>query len=187
MRFLADACALIVFHGYGGQAMTEAGKEAMSTGDVFVSAITVWEITRRIALGKLARPAPPGFNGTMSAWLHHAGYRMLPLTWEVSERANAMPMHHQDPMDRMLIAAAFDAGLVIVTEDQISLVMGSRPSGSAPTPALSSYIRDRAWLDSRPPVSICKQPEPPFPREFNSGRLVSGLTRPASQLSRRKK
>jgi PIN domain nuclease of toxin-antitoxin system len=119
VSLLADACALIVFHGYAGQTMSHAGKAAISAGDVFVSPITVWEITRKVATGKLERPAPPGFNGTLSEWLRQAGYRILPLTWEVCERANALPMHHKDPMDRMLIAAALDRGLTIVTDDTV--------------------------------------------------------------------
>ena len=119
MSLLADACALIVFHGYHGQTMTEAGKAAMRSGDVFVCPITVWEITRKIALGKLERPAPPGFNGSLSAWLHDAGYRVLPMTWEASERANALPMHHKDPMDRMLIALTLDRGMTVITDDDV--------------------------------------------------------------------
>lgn len=119
MSLLADACALIVFHGYSGQTMSDAGKAAMRSGDVFVCPITVWEITRKIALGKLERPAPPGFNGSISAWLHDAGYRVLPMTWEASERANALPMHHGDPMDRMLIALALDRGMTVITDDDV--------------------------------------------------------------------
>jgi hypothetical protein len=41
LNFLADACALIVFHGYGGQTMSDAGMSAMSQGEVFVSPMTV--------------------------------------------------------------------------------------------------------------------------------------------------
>jgi PIN domain nuclease of toxin-antitoxin system len=119
VTLLADACALIVFHGYGGQTMSSVGKTAISTGDVFVSPITVWEITRKIALGKLERPAPPGFNGSLSEWLRQAGYRILPLTWDACERANALPMHHKDPMDRMLIAAALDRGMTVITDDDV--------------------------------------------------------------------
>jgi PIN domain nuclease of toxin-antitoxin system len=119
VTLLADTCALIVFHGYGGQTMSSAGKAAISTGDVFVSPITVWEITRKIALGKLERPAPPGFNGSLSEWLRQAGYRILPLTWDTCDRANALPMHHKDPMDRMLIAAALDRGMTVITDDDI--------------------------------------------------------------------
>ena len=90
--------------------MSEAGKAAMSAGDVFVCPITVWEISRKIALGTLARPAPPGFNGSLSAWLRQVGYRILPMTWEACELATALPLHHKDPMDRMLIAAGARSG-----------------------------------------------------------------------------
>jgi PIN domain nuclease of toxin-antitoxin system len=117
--FLADACALIVFHGYGGQSMSDGGKRAMGHGDVFVSPITVWEIARKVALGKLPRPTPPGFNGSLSEWLRQAGYRVIPLSWDDCERANALPMHHKDPMDRMLIASALDRAMTVITDDDV--------------------------------------------------------------------
>jgi PIN domain nuclease of toxin-antitoxin system len=119
LNFLAEACALIAFHGYGGQTMSAAGRKAMAEGDIAVSPITVWEISRKIALGKLERPAPPGFNGSLSEWLRQAGYRMLPMTWDASERANALPMHHKDPIDRILIASALEKKLTIVADDEI--------------------------------------------------------------------
>ncbi|MSO99703.1 MAG: PIN domain-containing protein [Acetobacteraceae bacterium] len=119
MTFIADACALIVFHGYGGQTMSEAGKLAMSHGDVFVSPITLWEISRKVAMGKLERPAPPGFNGSLAEWLRQAGYRVMPLSWDDCERANGLPYHHKDPMDRMLIATALDRGLTIISDGDL--------------------------------------------------------------------
>jgi PIN domain nuclease of toxin-antitoxin system len=119
VTLIADACALIVFHGFGGQTMSSAGKAAMIGGDVFVCPITVWEISRKIALGKLDRPAPPGFNGSFSEWLRRAGYRILPMTWDACERANALPAHHKDPMDRMLIALALDRGMTVITDDEM--------------------------------------------------------------------
>jgi PIN domain nuclease of toxin-antitoxin system len=116
---LADACALIVFHGYGGAGMSAEGRQAMEAGDVHVCAITVWEITRKVALGKLARPMPAGFAGSFSAWLDQAGYRPIPLDWRTAEAANALPDHHKDPMDRMLIALARDRGMTIITNDAV--------------------------------------------------------------------
>jgi PIN domain nuclease of toxin-antitoxin system len=92
---------------------------AIGAGNVFVSPITVWEITRKIALGKLECPAPPGFGGSLSEWLRRAGYRILPLTWDACERANALPMYHKDPMDRMLIAAALERGMTVITDNEI--------------------------------------------------------------------
>jgi len=119
LNFLADACALIVFHGYGGQTMSEVGKVAMSRGDVFVSPMTVWEISRKVALGKLARPAPPGFNGSLAEWLRQVGYRVMPLSWDDCERANGLPMHHKDPTDRMLIATALNRAMTVITDDDV--------------------------------------------------------------------
>lgn len=114
---IADACAIIAFHGYGGETMSQAGTTAMATGDVLVSPITVWEITRKMAIGKLSLPAAPGFKGSLARWLWDVGYRPLPLSWDIAERANSLPNHHKDPMDRMLIAAALDQGMTIITDD----------------------------------------------------------------------
>jgi PIN domain nuclease of toxin-antitoxin system len=119
LNFLADACALIVFHGYGGQTMSDAGRSAMGHADVFVSPMTVWEISRKVALGKLPHPRPPGFNGSLAEWLRQAGYRIMPLSWDDCERANTLPMHHKDPMDRMLIATALDRAMTVITDDDI--------------------------------------------------------------------
>ena len=99
--------------------MSGAGMAAMRTADVLVCPITVWEITRKVALGKLERPAPPGFNGSLSAWLRQAGYRVLPMTWDACEQANALPAHHKDPMDRMLAALALDRGMTLITDDDV--------------------------------------------------------------------
>jgi PIN domain nuclease of toxin-antitoxin system len=76
-------------------------------------------ISRKIALGKLERPAPPGFNGSLSEWLRQAGYRVLPMTWDACERANALPMHHKDPMDRILITSALEKALMVITDDEV--------------------------------------------------------------------
>jgi PIN domain nuclease of toxin-antitoxin system len=51
-----------MYHGRNAESMTEAGKRVMEDGDVFVSPITVWEITRKAALGKLVRPMPRDYT-----------------------------------------------------------------------------------------------------------------------------
>ena len=119
LNLLADACALMVFHGFGGQTMSSGGKLAMREGDVFVCPITVWEMTRKIAPGKLERPAPPGFKGCLSEWLRQVGYRILPMTREACEQANSLPVHRTDPMDRMLIALVLDRGMTVITDREL--------------------------------------------------------------------
>jgi PIN domain nuclease of toxin-antitoxin system len=39
------------------------------------------------------------------------------MTWDACERANALLMHHKDPMDRVLIVLALDRGMAVITED----------------------------------------------------------------------
>lgn len=99
--------------------MSGMGKAAMSQGDVFVSPVSVWEITRKVVLGKLARPSPSGYDGSLAGWLRQQGYRVMPLSWDDCERANALPMHHKDPMDRMLIATALDRDMTVISDDEI--------------------------------------------------------------------
>jgi PIN domain nuclease of toxin-antitoxin system len=82
---------------------------------VAVSSITVWELTRKANLGKL--PALPVRRGSFGGYLADQGFRMLVLSWEDAEQANALPPIHKDPMDRMLIAQALIRGMPIITED----------------------------------------------------------------------
>jgi PIN domain nuclease of toxin-antitoxin system len=63
---LADACALIAYFAADGATMTPAGLAAME-GDVAVSPITVWELTRTASLGKL--PPLPAVDGSFARWL----------------------------------------------------------------------------------------------------------------------
>ena len=79
--------------------------------DVFVSAATGWEIAIKRAAGKLR--APDNLDGLVE----ESGFLPLPMTFFHGEQAGALPMHHKDPFDRMLVAQAQAEGLVIVTKD----------------------------------------------------------------------
>ena len=79
--------------------------------DVFVSAITAWEITVKRAKGRLIAP------DNLSAIVEEKGFTHLPLTFHHAEQAGSLPMHHRDPFDRFLVAQAQIEGLVLVTRD----------------------------------------------------------------------
>jgi PIN domain nuclease of toxin-antitoxin system len=124
--FLADACALIDFHGPGPRGMARQAADVMAGGEVEVAAVTVWEIQRKVTLGRLMRPVPAGFVGEYSAWLRACGYRLAPMAWEDAALAATLPEHHRDPMDRFLIAAALRRDLTIITSDSIFHAYGVR-------------------------------------------------------------
>ncbi len=78
---------------------------------VMVSAVSVWEVEIKRALGKL--DAPQGF----AALCTERGFDALDVTFRHAEAAGALPPHHGDPFDRMLVAQAMTDDFELVTKD----------------------------------------------------------------------
>ena len=79
--------------------------------EVFVSAVTGWEVAVKRAKGRMTAP------DNLTAMVDEKGFTHLPLTFHHAEQAGGLPMHHRDPFDRFLIAQAQAEGLVLVTRD----------------------------------------------------------------------
>ncbi len=79
--------------------------------EVFFSSVTPWELGIKRALGKLTMPT--GLAEVLSS----GGFVPLPISIEHAVRAPALPAHHRDPFDRMLIAQAQLEALVLATAD----------------------------------------------------------------------
>lgn len=121
MRLLLDAHALLWW--LGDDPTLSAGARASiaePSNEIFVSAATVWEIAIKTALGKLEAP------GSVAAALDAAGFDELPVTAADAEAAGALPPHHRDPFDRMLVAQATRLDAVIVTRDGVFTAYGVR-------------------------------------------------------------
>ena len=87
---------------------------ASPRNDVFISAVTVWEIAIKRASGKLIFGRPVGKS------IAKYGFFSIPITIEHAECAGGLPQLHRDPFDRLLVAQAQLEGLVLVTvDDQI--------------------------------------------------------------------
>ena len=76
-----------------------------------MSAVSGWEIGVKKAKGHLVAP------DNLAAMVVEKRFQHLPLTFDHAERATALPTHHLDPFDRMLIAQAQTEGLILVTRD----------------------------------------------------------------------
>lgn len=122
-RYLADACALVVYFGAGdpGAGLGPEALAVMNEADVAVSPISVWEITRKMALGKLRRLAAG--ESVVASFRRH-GFIFHPLEWEDAEHANTLPLLHKDPMDRMLIAQALRGDMTVITDDAVFAAYG---------------------------------------------------------------
>lgn len=79
--------------------------------DIFLSPVSLWEITIKQAAGKLTGPAD------LAERILGLGFRELPVTHRHAIAAGRLPPHHRDPFDRMLIAQATLDGLTLVTRD----------------------------------------------------------------------
>ncbi len=93
---------------------------AEPTNEVFVSAVTGWEIGIKKAMGKLVAP------DNLDALVEDEGFSHLPISFFHGEQAGALPHHHKDPFDRMLVAQAQAEGLVLVTRDRVIPSYGVR-------------------------------------------------------------
>ncbi|CAM5465876.1 hypothetical protein SAVIM338S_03038 [Streptomyces avidinii] len=80
--------------------------------DVYMSAVTPWEISVKQAAGKLTGPED------LAVRAQGTQFRSLPIVAEHGIRAGRLPAHHRDPFDRILIAQAQSEGLTLVTRDK---------------------------------------------------------------------
>jgi PIN domain nuclease of toxin-antitoxin system len=90
---------------------------ARAGNELLFSAASAWEIATKVRLGKLADPA--GLAEQLGAQLAEEGFVELAITVEHGRRAGALPAHHKDPWDRMLVAQAQAEGIAIVSNERI--------------------------------------------------------------------
>ena len=78
---------------------------------VFVSAVSAWEITIKKALGKLRAP------DDLADQLDRRRFTALDVTIEHALAVGELADHHTDPFDRLLVAQARVEQLTLVTRD----------------------------------------------------------------------
>lgn len=85
--------------------------------DVYVSAASVWEVAIKHGLKRRGAGAMPISGTEALAYCTQAGYALLPVTPAHAAGVDALPAHHADPFDRILIAQARQEPLRLVTHD----------------------------------------------------------------------
>ena len=93
--------------------LDSTARQAIAGADlVYVSAASAWEAAIKVALGKLRIPE------SMATGVADSGFDPLPIGFGHAELAAALPRHHTDPFDRMLIAQAIAEDLFVITHDR---------------------------------------------------------------------
>jgi PIN domain nuclease of toxin-antitoxin system len=115
-RLLLDTHALLWFVA-NDTALSGTARTLIETAaDVFVSVASAWETAIKVNLGKLAVDAP-SVEAFFDEQMRTNGFTYLPIAPAHVFRAAALPLHHRDPFDRMLIAQALVEGVSLVTRD----------------------------------------------------------------------
>ncbi len=83
---------------------------------LLLSPVSAWEIAARYASGHLGLPVPPAEY--VPSRMKSSGVDALPLQHSHAVEAGALPWHHDDPFDRLLIAQARVEGLAVLTADR---------------------------------------------------------------------
>ena len=86
---------------------------AESSAIVHVSAATIWEVAIKARLGKV-NPGTKHLDNEISA--NH--FSELGISARHAHTAGNLPLHHDDPFDRMLIAQAQLEDLTLITHDK---------------------------------------------------------------------
>jgi len=128
MKLLLDTHALLWFIGNDPQLSATARENIENPAhEKFVSAASLWEIAVKLSLEKLKLPRP--FAEVFPRQLEVNGFELLPISCVQLNQLAALPFHHRDPFDRLLIAQALADGMTIVTRD----------------PAFSRYSTKISW------------------------------------------
>lgn len=114
MKILLDTHALI-WAAVDPARLSERANEVIvdAHNDVYVSAVSAWEIAIKRAKGLLR------FPDLDERMLSELRFMELPISIRHGAVVGGLPMYHRDPFDRMLVAQARFDDMTIVTRDPL--------------------------------------------------------------------
>jgi len=112
MRLLLDTHVFYWSFYERGRLPQQALKLIGSAESVFVSSASLWEIAIKVRLGKIRADLRE-----LIEQIEASGFQELPVLSRHAIVVADLPMHHNDPFDRLLIAQALCEPLRLVTAD----------------------------------------------------------------------
>ncbi len=116
MKLLIDTHALIWFLEDDPKlSATARAVVEDAANERWVSMASGWEMAIKSQIGKLKLPL--AFEGLFPGALESLGFSILPIQAGHLHRYHALPLHHRDPFDRLLVAQALVDGFTVVGDD----------------------------------------------------------------------
>ena len=84
--------------------------------ELFISIASFWELSIKMSIGKIELKEKGLYR--LKCWCDENAVTMLPIYLPHCDQVQALPFHHRDPFDRLIIAQAICEKLSIVTIDE---------------------------------------------------------------------
>jgi PIN domain nuclease of toxin-antitoxin system len=125
VRLLLDTHTFLWWVG-ASRDLSRRARSAIRSGrnECFVSIASGWEIAIKVSLGSLR--VEGALDRFLPEQLAANGFQPLPIDLKHCARVAALPFHHRDPFDRLLVAQALEEELAIVTADPLFAKYGVR-------------------------------------------------------------
>lgn len=118
MRILLDTCTFLWLIT-DDMALSASARNTFvdPDNDMYLSAVSVWEIAVKHSLGKLLLPTAPERFIPIQRERH--GITSLPLEEQAILYLSKLPLLHRDPFDRVLVCQAIQHELTLLTPDPL--------------------------------------------------------------------
>ena len=116
MKLLLDTQAFLWFALNDPQLSAAASAHIMDPlHEKFVSPASFWEVAIKISTGKYSLLQP--YKDFFRQGIDDNGFEILPVEIAHTDIVAALPFHHRDPFDRLIIAQAMAEDMVIISSD----------------------------------------------------------------------
>jgi PIN domain nuclease of toxin-antitoxin system len=119
VRILLDTHLLLWALGAPSR-LSSAARKRIDASEVYVSAASIWEISIKSRIGKLAADPAEVLDAVPAA-----GFALLAITGEHAAKVAELSLVHKDPFDRMLVAQASTEPMILLTNDAVLAPYGS--------------------------------------------------------------
>jgi PIN domain nuclease of toxin-antitoxin system len=128
MRVLLDTHAWLWFV-LGDKSLSATARSLIEdpSNEKLISPASFWETAVKISIGKYTLPTP------YDQFIQHAivgqGFSILPISTGHTAALIALPFHHRDPFDRLLVAQSLTEAMPLISTDA----------------TLDAYLIQRLW------------------------------------------
>ena len=112
MRLLLDTQIFLWYLADSSRLSRKTRTDIVRADEVFISAASIWEAAIKTGIGKLSVSLDQ-----LVAGIGASGFAELPVSALHASRVAALPRHHRDPFDRLLVAQAILEPLHLMTAD----------------------------------------------------------------------